>query len=199
VLPTTAPSGAPTAPTSSTAAGAGGGELPDNGIGTSSSNNSSNGDRWWLWWLLGFLAAVVLLGLVVALVWARKERRRKATFVAALSGAVLSSTRDTYQNATYEELGVAAANGSSAPPMYQEVMPLAAGSGGGASLYGNAAGDDAVVFYDNAAGANGDPLYDNSAEDKHTPPLPRRGRESEMQWRGVSMSPEGSPSRETTL
>jgi hypothetical protein len=182
---------------SPTATGTGGGELPNNGAGTSSSSNSSSNDeRWWLWWLLGFLAAVVLLGLVVALVRARKEWRHKA----ALSGAVLSPTRDTYQNNTYEELRVAATNGSSAPPMHQVVKPLAAGSSGGASLHGSTAGDDAVVFNIGAVGAYNNPVYDNSAEDKHPPPLPRRSRESEMQWRGVTLSPErsGSPSRETT-
>ena len=173
--PTLVPSASPTAPTSSTSNG----QQPSNVSTNNASHSNSNNDKWWIWWFMGFLVALVLIGVIVAVAWARKNRKSMAN----TNQQTASTTRYPLHNPIYDQASYTTpAMGDASPPLYGELVPN--------SPVG-------VVVYDNAGG-------DASASSLPVKPTQPRTRNSEAlyaQPHRVLNLPhqDGSPSRESVL
>ena len=116
-MPTTAPTATPTSN--------GAGQPPGNvGTNTAIDSNNSN-DKWWLWCLIGFLVGVAVIGVVVAMVWARKNRRSKAN---KDNNQTASHLRYPLENPLYDNSGPHMAamgqRGDTSPPLYGELVPM---------------------------------------------------------------------------
>lgn len=115
--PTRSPGVMPTASSTSTSTPSGSSNVSTS---TASDNTSSN-DKWWVWCLIGFLVAVVLIGVIVASVWAGKNRRSTAK---TNNNQTTSRTRYPLDNPMYDTSQITSAMGpmgNTSPPLYAEL------------------------------------------------------------------------------